>query len=159
MAPNNRNQHHDSAARNQQGLDTMDTRVTRIFEINGHSFQAEDCIQGVLINPVLPHFFDCTENNSRPASHEKFWFLPYIVTETIEDNDRRYAERVDEYADKAREFWLSERRPSWLRAYPSGVRYNVRCLDGGAWDRSTNFGFTDSLSAALALASVSDTGE
>lgn len=112
---------------------------------------AEQVINGVPINPQLPEDFDATPNEDRPASHLKFWHRPYIVTDTVEQMDAFYAGRTDEYADRGRESW-TEGRKKWLEAWPSGTRYTVRCLDAGAWDRSTNWGSFATLEAALAVA-------
>lgn len=71
------------------------------------------------INPTLPAHFDGTRNEDRPASHQKWWYRPYIVT-----FDR------------------------WSR----GTRYDVYCLDGGAWDRPTWLGDFADLPAAIAFA-------
>lgn len=45
------------------------------FTISGKTYQAEDCVGGVLVNPKLPERFDFTPNDARPASHQKFWGL------------------------------------------------------------------------------------
>ena len=47
--------------------------------------------------------------------------------------------------------WL-EGRKKWLESYPTGIAYCVRCLDGGAWDRSTNYGTYADIDSALAKA-------
>jgi len=44
-------------------------------------FYAENAIDGILINPMLPSNFDSTENEDRPKSHMKFWKLPFIHAE------------------------------------------------------------------------------
>lgn len=106
----------------------------------------------VPFNPKLPARFDCTPNEERPVSHRRWWNRPYIVTETIDELDRVYAERTDPFADEARAFW-AQSRAEWLDRWPAGIRFEVRCLDGGAWDRSTSWGFfatfTEAVSAAL----------
>jgi hypothetical protein len=83
------------------------------------------------VNPRLPEGFDSTPNAERPASHDRWWGRPYIETETgfnhASDLDRR----------------------AWFAAWPSGTRYDVRCLDGGAWDRSTWQGSFTSLEEAV----------
>ena len=103
------------------------------------------------INPKLPRNFDSTPNDERPHSHARWWGRPYIQTETVWRLDDQYAGRTDEYADGARQYW-AENRAKWLEAWPSGVRWNVRCLDGGAWDRSTSWGMFATLAAALECA-------
>lgn len=113
--------------------------------------KAEFYAGGVPVNPVLPKMFDSTPNEARPKSHQKFWNVPFIVTDTVEELDKFYAERTDEFADKGRELW-AEGRAKWLAAYPSGTRYDVRCLDGGAWDRSTWWGSFDNINDAVKMA-------
>lgn len=119
------------------------------FNINGKSFAAEDCVDGVLINPKLPKNFDCTSNEYRPASHQKFWYMPYIETFSTEDWEASHNSATDEYAEARRARWAVEGRQNWLRAWPSGVRYEVHCLDGGAWDRPTQWGMFATLDEAL----------
>jgi hypothetical protein len=104
------------------------------------------------INPKLPPNFDHTPNDRRPASHRRWWHRPYIVSESVEDRDREFAERNDEYAEAGRKYWQEEGRAKWMAAWKSGTRYDVRCLDGGAWDRSTWWGSFDTLEAAIACA-------
>ncbi len=122
--------------------------MKRIFTLDAKRFRADDCVGGVLINPVLPKGFDVTPNDERPASHQKWWNRSYIVSETVEALDRFYGGRTDEYADAGRKHW-EQARPKWLATYPTGIRYEVRCLDGGAWDRSTWRGSFATLDAAL----------
>jgi hypothetical protein len=106
----------------------------------------------VPLDPKLPADFDNTPNEARPQSHMRWWGKPYIVTETIDRLDRFYAERTDPYADAGRACWAIDRQ-KWLEAWPEGIRYNVRCLDGGAWDRSTSWGFFHTVEEAIACAS------
>lgn len=87
----------------------------------------------VPIDPKLPPRFDKTPNDERPPSHQRWWNRPYIVTEVFTGT-----------SDDARKNWLS--------AWPTGKRYDVRCLDGGSWDRSTWRGSFSTLDAALACA-------
>jgi hypothetical protein len=78
----------------------------------------------IAINPKLSKKFDSTPNGLRPDSHQRWWYRPFIRTMSWED-------------------WNSsdeERKAAWFKAWPAGVRYEVRCLDGGAWDRTTNHG-------------------
>lgn len=118
------------------------------------SIKAEQFIDGIPINPKLPRNFDVTPNDARPASHQKFWGVPYIQTDTVEDQDAWLRKAKDEYADVRREEWESEGRAKWLELFPSGVRYWVRCLDGGAWDRSTCWGVFNTLEKALEVANI-----
>jgi hypothetical protein len=92
-------------------------------------------VSGVPIDPKLPKNFDSTPNDARPASHRRWEGRPYIVTD-----------------DGANMMSSPETRASWLKAWPSGIRYSVRCLDGGAWDRSTWWGGFATLEEAIACA-------
>jgi hypothetical protein len=92
----------------------------------------------VPINPKLPPNFDNTPNEQRPKSHEKWWNRPYIRTECWDDWDSANA--------------TPDRRARWFAAWPSGTRYDVRCLDGGAWDRSTCWGSFATLEEAITCA-------
>lgn len=121
------------------------------FSLNGHSFTAEQCVDGVLVNPSQPKLFDNTPNEDRPASQAKWWNMPYVVTETVESLDATYAARTDEYADAGREYWVKGRE-CWMAAWPSGTRFETRCLDGGAWDRSTSWGMFATIEAAIECA-------
>lgn len=129
------------------------------FKLDEHTFEAENCVDGILINPKLPKNFDDTDNSTRPDSHFKWWYRPFIVTGSVEDLDKFYSERDDEYTQeqpeqwaKTQEKWTNEGRKKWLEFYPTGIRYTVRCLDGGAWDRSTNHGFYGDFDTAMAQA-------
>lgn len=122
------------------------------FKLDGYTFDAEKCVDGILFNPTLPKNFNDTDNSERPESHQKWWYRPYVVTGCVEDLDKFYAERDDEYAEEQREQWASEGRAKWLEHYPTGIQYVVRCLDGGAWDRSTNYGMLGDFAAAMAQA-------
>ncbi|HKT97932.1 MAG TPA: hypothetical protein VJS30_15585 [Paraburkholderia sp.] len=127
----------------------------KTINIDGHEFAAEDCINGVLLNPELPKRFDDTPNDQRPDDQRKWWYRPFIVTNTIEEMDEFYSGRTDEYADEGRARWV-EGRVKWLQAWPSGVRFETRCLDGGAWDRSTSWGMFATIEEALQCVSSRD---
>lgn len=100
------------------------------------------------INPDLPPEFDATPNDARPESHRQWWFRPYIVTYRLEDWERHYAT----CPESIRQHWESEGRAKWLAAFPGGTRYDVRCLDGGGWDRSTWHGSFATEAEAVACA-------
>lgn len=126
------------------------------FNLDEYTFNAEKCIDGILFNPKLPKNFDDTDNSTRPDSHQKWWYRPFIVTGSVENLDKFYAERDDDYTReqpeqwaKSCEQWKNEGRKKWLESYPTGIQYIVRCLDGGAWDRSTNYGFYSDIDSAI----------
>lgn len=114
------------------------------FSLDGDRFTAEKCVDGVLVNPSLPALFDQTPNGERPASHLKWWHRPFIVA---------CADPVSPYA-RCSEAEKEIMRRRWFEAWPSGTRYDVRCLDGGAWDRSTWWGSFPTLEAAVACANA-----
>ena len=92
-------------------------------------FECQDFKEGVPIAPKLPANFSDTPNGLRPQKHLAWWLVPFI------ELDR--GERMG---------------PDWLKHWPSGTRYDVRCLDGGAWDRPTCWGMFASLQEALECA-------
>lgn len=98
------------------------------------------------VDPKLPARFDCTPNDERPRSHERWWHRPYVETYSLETWERHYAA----IGGEALRHWLEKGRSEWLAAWPGGVRYDVRCLDGGAWDRSTCWGWFATLEEAFA---------
>lgn len=102
----------------------------------------------VPFNPELPHNFDNTPNEARPTAHRRWWFRPFIVAETWDEIEACARSRADEYA-AGQIAKLPQDRESWFSAWPDGVRYEVRCLDGGAWDRSTSWGMFGTLEEAL----------
>jgi hypothetical protein len=117
------------------------------FTIDGHTFEAESSMDGVLVNPKLPPRFDSTPNEERPETQRrKWWDRPFIVS----------------YSDMSAGATCSEEqkekmRAAWLEAWPSGTRWDVRCLDGGAWDRSTCWGSFATLEGAVQCAKTGPT--
>lgn len=91
-------------------------------------------VDGVPVNPKLPKNFDSTPNDARPASHRRWEGRPYILT------------------DEGGNMQSPEARARWLASWPTGIRYDVRCLDGGAWDRSSCWGNFATLEEAIACA-------
>jgi hypothetical protein len=116
------------------------------------------------INPTLRDDFDNTPNEERSAEEiARWWGRPFIITTTFEENQadqtyEAYCERMDFFdgvADETKEQWqarLEEYRVAWYESFPSGTRYEVRCLDGGAWDRSTWWGAFATLDEAIVCA-------
>jgi hypothetical protein len=120
------------------------------FIINGKSFQANRCIKGILVDPKLPKGFDFTPNDQRPQSHQKFFGLPYIVSYC--EAGFYLAKHTDEYAEQRRAYWEAIGCDEWFKAWPNGIRFDVHCLDGGAWDRPTYWGCFATLAEALECA-------
>lgn len=139
------------ASRRRRGdLVPRERKTCRTFD--GRTFQAVDVFEGILVDPLLPPRFDDTPNEERPRSHDRWWERPFISTMTTEDWEAHALGRTDEYAAKALADWRAEGRAKWLVAWPSGTRFDVRCLDGGAWDRSTYWGAFGTLVEALRCA-------
>lgn len=101
---------------------------TERIKLGKFSFRCDRVVNGVAINPQLPANFGSTSNEARPDRHRIWWDLPYI--ETYHDDDPQFVAQVER----------------------KRVRYDVRCLDGGAWDRPTWWGGFPTLEEALACA-------
>tara|TARA_R110001592_G_scaffold221139_2_gene475827 strand:+ start:33910 stop:34368 length:459 start_codon:yes stop_codon:yes gene_type:complete len=120
----------------------------------------------VPLNPVMRGDFDMTPNTDRdPLEIEHWWGIPYIVTFPYEMTDRSY----QAYLDRLKTYgianidteidWLrreEERKNSWFKKWPSGVRFDVRCLTGGAWDRSSSIAMVESLAKAILVATAGE---
>lgn len=101
-----------------------------------------DIREGVCINPALRDHFDATPNELREDLElVDWWDRPYIRAVTWEEMKPHNA-TPDE---------IEKHRLSWLESFPEGIRYDVRCLDGGAWDRSTWWGTAKTLTEALEI--------
>lgn len=82
------------------------------------------------VDPPLPDDFDDTPNEDRPEwQTEYLWDRPYIQTIEFSGSPK--------YKNQFFESW------------PDGKRFDVRCLDGGAWDRPTVWGMFANLEEAL----------
>ena len=56
----------------------------KTFQIDSYDYQAEDCIQGIFINPVLPENFWTEPLEERTEEDMRLWQdLPFIIS----DND------------------------------------------------------------------------
>lgn len=104
----------------------------------------------VPVNPKLPRNFSNTRNEDRPASHQRWWHRAYIETCTWEQM-RAGAPGPQNATDEERAAWFEDWRQRWFQSWPTGTRYDVRCLDGGAWDRPTCWGMFKTLDDALAF--------
>ncbi|WP_116304281.1 hypothetical protein [Alkalilimnicola ehrlichii] len=124
--------------------------------------QAQELIDGIPINPKLRRSFETTDNGQRdPAEVRDWWGLPFIRSEEFYVPDASYADfcqRLERYGSQVKETEaeynarLKEMRRKWFAAWPAGIRHDVYCLDGGAWDRSTWRGSFSSLAQAVAYA-------
>jgi len=128
-------------------------------EIVGYLEGAHHPVNGIPVNPNLPEDFDNTDNESRPVSHQRWWHKPYILTDEWKGESwEQYRDRLalgGYEPDHTPEAWAelqADMKAKWFESFPSGVRYEVRCLDGGSWDRSTWWGNFATLEQALECA-------
>lgn len=124
-------------------------------------------VHGIHVNPRLRKMFDNTPNEDRSQSEiERWWGVPFIVSCTWDqmNSDASYDDfiariasygGIRDYTPPTREQWEHDKekqRLRWFESFPSGTRYEVRCLDGGAWDRSTGWGMFPTLEQAITCA-------
>ena len=122
-----------------------------------HYIDNQESVEGVIINPVQRYDFDFTNNEEREQREiDEWWDVKYInAFPYIGDTYLEYVGRMGESeVESETEFDLRmmKSQRNWFVSYPNGMEYVVRCLDGGAWDRSTNLGHFDNLDDALELA-------
>lgn len=116
-----------------------------------------ETVDGILINPELPENFDDEDIDTR--DHDEFieWSDKPFILKTTWDEEKTRIEEFDAFWEKEdpnhgfKRDWDKQKR-DWFREYPSGTMYQVRCLDGGAWDRSSNWGTTDNIEDAVDIA-------
>lgn len=125
------------------------------FNLKGHIVAAEQCVDGILVNPVLPELFSFSDGRKVP--NPLWWNQPYVVTETLEDMEALYAAASGAWGEIARNIWANEGRLSWLKVWPTGTRFETRCLDGGALDGATSWGMFQTFADALECARVGHT--
>jgi len=129
----------------------------KTFNIAGHDYQAENCIDSVLINPVLPDDFDSTPIDARTEDDLDKWYnLPYIVTSEYQaDNYKDYCDRcitgIETMTEDAFSLVIADNEAKWTERFPNGKAYWIYCLSSGKWDRPTLWGISNSLDDAVAL--------
>lgn len=131
--------------------------MTRSFEHNGWQYEVDDYLPvhyfenqtewaapGIPLNPKMRADFDNTPNEQREILEgEHWWFRPFIVT-------YGWHEPQETVAQETRDEWRAE----WFKKWPSGTRFDLRVLDGGAWDRSTFRGAYPTLEEAVEGAQI-----
>ena len=128
-----------------------------LFEEKFHFENQKNIVDGVAIDPFLPNDFYNTPNKERDTNELAHWWgRAFITTESFrEDSYEEYCERMSEYKlDSLEEFTArrDDEERSWNNRWIGGVRYDVRCLTGGAWDRPSMLGNCSTLEEALVLA-------
>jgi len=123
-----------------------------------HYYDNQQKVEGIPINPVQRYYFDMTAHDDRDQKEiDDWWEQPYIVTESFRvDTYKEYLVRMKDSENIETEEEFDKRRnaskKSWEEDWKGGIRYTVRCLDGGAWDRTTWKGSFDNMDDALKLA-------
>jgi len=143
-------------------IDYIGEKVTLTPYEEKHRPQNQQLVQGIPFNPVLRDDFDQTPNDDRENLEiSDWWDQPFIRAYTwadMGDSYTAYLARVsglENHTPMSREAFdreQEERRVKWFKAWPTGVRYDVRCLNGGAWDRSTSCAMVGSLEEAIEIA-------
>ena len=129
--------------------------------LDEHRPERQEFIDGVPFNPNLRSDFDVTPNDDRdPSEVSDWWGRPFICTDTLGENFESWEDHVERLKDhpsivvaekEVFEAQQADSKKGWLETYPEGIRYEVRCLDGGAWDRSTQWGMVGSLDEAMQI--------
>ena len=118
-------------------------------------------INGVIINPNLPEDFDITPHDERDEEMNWWWNKPYILINELEQEsweEHYYRLKSYDWSDEkigSKENYLKnleKQKENWYNNFPLGFRYEVRCLDGGAWDRNSSIGTFNNFDKALEVA-------
>lgn len=124
-----------------------------------HYYENQENIKdGICINPVMRDAFDMTAHEERDPKELADWAMnPYIVTQgAFEDTYGDYCKRckgmTDVETEEAFNARIAKDKEDWNKHWVEGIRYDVRCLTGGAWDRSSLLGQFDNIEDAIALA-------
>lgn len=117
-------------------------------------------IQGIEINPSLrPDFWGCPHEDRPDEEIEQWWDVPFIRVDAWEDvrPDASYDDYCARIPERDRltescEAWEAEmerRRAYWFKNFPEGRRYWVMRLDGGSWDRPSEYDVCSTLDDAV----------
>ena len=123
-------------------------------------------VHGFCINPVLRHDFDVTSNDERdPLEVKDWWGRPFILENEYWQPDNSYEEYAERCSDftttqlESKQEWEDKQKTNkqdFIKNYPTGKAYTVRCLSGGAWDRSSWCGDFASIDEAASYAASID---
>jgi hypothetical protein len=148
----------------------MDIEVGDYLPAHYFENQKSWAAPNIPINPNLRTDFDSTPNDVRDELEIQHWWMkPYIVAVHYQVLDRDYAAFVDRlqsynagggsFSIMSKVEWsaqIADLKDRWFKAWPSGVRYDVRCLNGGSWDRSSGIGMYATLDEAIEAANNPD---
>lgn len=151
----------------QENIESSGEQVEISEYLPEHYFdnQTQWASKTIPLNPKLRSDFDDTPNSERDdLETEHWWGKPFIVSGEYWAPDTSYQEfyeRMKGFGDVESESeWLNrmaENKAGWFKAYPTGTAYEVRCLTGGAWDRSSWIATVATLKEAIKIAQGSVT--
>lgn len=127
-----------------------DTLEISDYQEQHHFDNQAEWADGFAVNPKLRPDFDNTPNELREEQEvADWWGKPYILTTDVDQVPKHiqtWEEKVKMYQANNWPLNLTQAefetqqlasREQFLAQFPTGVSYTVRCLDGGAHDRST----------------------
>ncbi|WP_166426122.1 hypothetical protein [Paraglaciecola sp. 20A4] len=120
-------------------------------------------VNGVPVDPKQRYYFDLLSNDLRPRGEMEWLNVPYIVTFNVVKEHKAktykaelsYLTAVNSENIPSKSEWLIKHNEALVgleTRYPAGIQYSVNCFDGGAWDRSSNWGEANTLEKALTIA-------
>lgn len=123
----------------------------------------KNIVDGIAVNPKLPKNFYDTPNEERSDDEvNEWWTRAFITTQKFgKDDYKDYCKRMRSSVDNGtyvletkEEFKIRRKqdKKDWFGYWNGGVRFDVRILDGGAWDRPTAKGQFNNLDDAVKLA-------
>ena len=146
-------------------LERLHSRRTDLqtFKLEGWLFHAAEQVEGVLVDPALPPGFDAMDHRQRDGvQRARWWGRPFIERTAwdgpygLEASERAgqaaLARFSPELAAREKEQLIAALRARWISVWPSGICYEVRCLDGSVPDRVISWGTFASMSEALECA-------
>ena len=120
-------------------------------------------IDNIPVDPKQRYYFDLLSNDLRPEDEMEWLNVPYVKTFNVlrahkvktYKAELSYLSAINSESIPSQTEWIikhDEELANLKSRYPSGIQYSVRCFDGGAWDRSSNWGEADTLEQALSIA-------
>jgi len=126
------------------------------YKFEDHTeYKAENFIEGVFINPVLPEGFIDYEIEINRWENYHWEGTPYIKSRRSRTPDSTYYEyknRVKNTADTIPEDEFNSIKEKWEQQYPEGICYGVYCLDGNPSGKPTWWGDFATIAEAVECA-------